>query len=279
MALSVRQQLKLQSPINIAMKKVCSGHLTAGVLSQNFSETVKSFIANNEAYHFMNTIKGIPAYWQKFFFEVLALVKQVGLRTFFMTLSCADLRWNELISVTAKLNGKEENDIDNMDFFDRCRYLNLNPVVLAQHFQYRVEVFFKCIIVDGPLGKVKYHGIRVEFQIRGSPHINSFLWVPGGPVLTKDNVDEYRQFIYSIVKAFIPDLNKNPELFHLVTTCQVHSHSKSCRKYKNEKCRYHFGNFFTERTIISWSLTSDLPEAYKDNILNEKEPNLSTVKQ
>ena len=49
--------------------------------------------------------------------EVLAMVKQLGLPTFFMTLSCADLRWNKLISVTAKLNGEnlEEDDIDNMD--------------------------------------------------------------------------------------------------------------------------------------------------------------------
>ena len=165
--LSVTQQLKLQSQINIAMKKVCSGHLTAGVLSQNFSEKVKSFIVNNEAYHFMNIIKGTPAYWKRFLHEVLAIVK-LGLPTFFMTLSCADLRWNELISVTAKLNGEnlEEDDINNMDFFDRCRYLNLNPVVLVQHFQYRVEVFFKVIIiVDSPLGKVNYHAIRVEFQV------------------------------------------------------------------------------------------------------------------
>ena len=43
------------------MRKVCSGHLTAGVLSQIFSETAKSFIVNNEAYRFMNTTKGTPA--------------------------------------------------------------------------------------------------------------------------------------------------------------------------------------------------------------------------
>ena len=152
------------------------------------------------------------------------MVKQLGLPSFFMTLSCADLRWNESISVTAKLNGEnlEGDDINNMDFFERCRYLNLNPVVLAWHFQYRVEVFFKVIIIDGP-------------------------------VLIKDNVDEYRQFIDSIVKAFVPDISENPE----------HSHSKSFRKYKNEKCRYHSGKFFTEFTIISLPLPSDLPKQKK----------------
>ena len=86
----------------------------------------------------------------------------------------------------------EEDDINNMKFFELCRYLNLNPVVFARHFQYRVEVFFKVIIIDGPLGKVKYHAIRVEFQARRSPHIHYFLSVLDARILTKDNVDEYR---------------------------------------------------------------------------------------
>ena len=61
-----------------------------------------------------------------------------------------------------------------MDFFERCTYLNMNPVLPARHFQYRVEVFFKVIVLNGPLGKVKYYAIRVEFQVRGSPDIHSF---------------------------------------------------------------------------------------------------------
>ena len=105
-ALSVMLQLNLNSQINIAMKKVCSNQLTAGMLSNNFSETVKSFIAKDEGFNFMNSIKGTPAYWKKFLFEILAMVKQLGLPTFFMTLSCADLRWNELISIISKLKGE-----------------------------------------------------------------------------------------------------------------------------------------------------------------------------
>ena len=162
------QQLKLKSQINVAMKKVFSGNLTGGLLSQNFSERVKSFTVKDEAYHFMSTIKGTPAYWKKLLYEVLAMVKQLGLPTFFITLSCADLHWNELISIIVTLNKEKitEDDINNMNSFERCKYLNLNPVLLARHFQYRVEVFFKVIVVDAPLGNVKYHAIRVEFQVR-----------------------------------------------------------------------------------------------------------------
>ena len=58
---SVYQQLNMTSRMNIAMQKVCSNQLTAGMLTGNFKETVQSFVANNEAYSFMSTIKGTPA--------------------------------------------------------------------------------------------------------------------------------------------------------------------------------------------------------------------------
>lgn len=58
---------------------------------------------------------------------------------------------------------------------------------MARHFQYRVEYFFKNIIVNGPLEKTKYYAIRVEFQVRGSPHIHSFLWIANAPIVTKNN--------------------------------------------------------------------------------------------
>ena len=148
--------------------------LTAGMLSNNFSETIKSFIARDEEFNFMNPIKGTSVYWKRLLFEVLAMVKQLDLPSYFMTLSCADLRWNELVSIISKLNGGNLTDekINNITCFELCNYLNSNPVLLARHFQYRVEVFFKEIIVNGPLGKVKYYAIRVEFQVRGSPHIH-----------------------------------------------------------------------------------------------------------
>ena len=69
----------------------------------------------------MYHIKGTPAYWKRrFLFEVLAMVKQLGLPTYFMTLSCADLRWNELVSIISKLNGENLTDeqINNMTYFE-----------------------------------------------------------------------------------------------------------------------------------------------------------------
>ena len=72
-----------------------------------------------------------------------------------MTLSCADLHRNKLISIIPRLNEEDlfyENnaikDLINtiMNFFERCNYINLNLVLLALHFQYRVEFVLKFLL-------------------------------------------------------------------------------------------------------------------------------------
>ena len=81
------------------------------------------------------------------------------------------------------------------------------------------------------------------------------------------------------MKAILPNEVKDPETFQLVTTYQVHSHSRSCRKYKTGKYRYHFGKFFTENTIIATLLPSDLSDEMKNSIVSERERILSKVKE
>ena len=58
-----------------------------------------------------------------------------------------------------------EDEIQDLSHQDICNFLNKNPVLMAKHFQFRDEMFFKEIISDGPLGKTKYYVIRVEFQV------------------------------------------------------------------------------------------------------------------
>ena len=38
-------------------------------------------------------------------------------------------------------------------------------------------MFFKEVILDGPLGKTKYYALRNEFQERGNPHVHFFIWI------------------------------------------------------------------------------------------------------
>ena len=72
---------------------------------------------------------------------VLAIVKQLRFPTFLLTLSC----WNELVKIISKLKslGLSLEDIEHLNYFERCNILNSNAVVLARHFQHRVEIFLK----------------------------------------------------------------------------------------------------------------------------------------
>ena len=51
----------------------CLEEIIAGMLSDNFKETIKNFIANDEAYSFMNSVKLSPAYWKDMLSDVLAM--------------------------------------------------------------------------------------------------------------------------------------------------------------------------------------------------------------
>ena len=144
----------------------------------------------------------------------MAIVKQLGLPTFLITLSSADLQLNKLRLTIAELRGEvlSEDSINEIDFFERCRYLNLNPLLFARHFQYRVHNFSKIKVLNGPFDKVKYQAIRVELEVRRNPHIHSFIWIIGAPILTNDNIGEYVALIDSVVKSYVPDPITNPDL-------------------------------------------------------------------
>ena len=74
-AWSVLQSLNLQE-MNIAMRKVSGGHSTARVLNNYcFSELVKQCVANDDAFRFMNSVKGTPSYWKEIKMKGPAIMK------------------------------------------------------------------------------------------------------------------------------------------------------------------------------------------------------------
>ena len=92
--------------------------------------------------------------------------------------------------------------------------MNSNAVVLARHFQHRAEHFFKEILLirAGSLGKVKYNAVRVEFQFRGSPHIHSFLGIPNAPTVNENSINEYVDFLDSVVCGNLSSEQENSRL-------------------------------------------------------------------
>ena len=60
---------------------------------------------------------------------LLPMVNQLGIPTFpnfFLTFSCANLKWNELVSIISKLNRCQlsKQDIKNLLYHEKCNPLN-----------------------------------------------------------------------------------------------------------------------------------------------------------
>ena len=143
--------------------------------------------------------------------------------------------------------------------------LNTNLVLVARHFQYKVELFFKEIIIDGPLGKRRYYALRIRFQERRSPQFHLFIWIHIAPNI--QNEAAYIKFIEQTINAQLPDALNDSKLFELVKTYQVYAHSKTCWKYSKNECRFSYSHFFTEKTIVAKPLVSELTNDEKQEVL------------
>ena len=272
---------KVSDSINIAPKKIRGNTLKVADVRKN-TEQLQQMIHNDQAYLFLRQIPGSPPYCQHFQYEVKAMVEQLGLPTWFVTLSCADLHWNDLVEIIAKLSGTPltTEQIESLTYNDRCKLLNSNPVIVAKHYQFRLETFFTEVLFSSekPLGNILFYAIRIEFQMRGSPHAHALLWTSDCPVLTAQTKTDFVDYIDKHIQATLPNKHSNKELHDLVWTYQKHSHSKTCRKYKNLQCHFHFGQFFTERTIVAEPLPENLTSEEKLNILTNREQILKKVK-
>ena len=75
-------------------------NLHAGMLKN--PQHLQNLFKKDRAYTFLKNIRGSPPYWQKMFYELLAMIRTLGIPTWFLTLSAADMKWPEVIQLIAK---------------------------------------------------------------------------------------------------------------------------------------------------------------------------------
>ena len=134
--------------------KITAGHLwNPAVLEQ--------LVKSEQAYKFLKNVRGMPVYWQDQLYDVLAMLWTLGIPTWFLTLSAADLHWPEMIQAVAVQFGRKlsQKDVLQMSTADRSRYLCQNPITGVQMFQHRIEAFFsEYLLIDAhPLDHITDH--------------------------------------------------------------------------------------------------------------------------
>ena len=229
---------EIQDSLSISLRKGKQMELTAGEIRDN----LRDFIRQDLEIHFMQKIRGSPAYFSKIFYDLLGMIRHLGPSTWFITLSAADLKWVESLKVIGEQQGVAltAQAVELMSWEEKCHYLRSNPVTAARHFDTRVQLFLKHILMNpnlSPLGKITDYKYRIEFQHRGSPHVHMLAWVHGAPSIDNNTKQQIEQFIDSKVTCAIP--KDDDSLAQLVSQVQKHNQLIACRKHGN-KCRFSY---------------------------------------
>ena len=92
------------------------------------------------------------------------------------------------------------------------------------------------------------------------------------------NETAYIAFIEKAIDTQFPDHLKYPEIFELVKTYQADARSGTCWKYSKNECRFSYGRYFTEKTIIAKPIDSSLSNDEKGEVLSWRNTLLKQVK-
>ncbi|KAI8518266.1 hypothetical protein Bbelb_042830 [Branchiostoma belcheri] len=244
----------IQSNISISMRKgsptTSDGRkISAGMLSNR--EDLQAILKSDQGYRFLQPVRGTPQFWDRALNELYAMIRQLGIPTWFATFSAADLRWPEVLEAIRQDDSTVP--VSDLSWEERCDILKSNPVTAARMFDHRVKQFFKHVIKSPsqPIGEVVDTFTRTEFQQRGSPHIHCLFWVKDAPKLNVNSEEEICAFVDKYVSSQLPNPETDKELFDIVSQVQMHrkGHTTSCKK-GGKVCRFGFPKPPVKQTFL-----------------------------
>ena len=128
-------------------------------------------------------------------------------------------------------------------------------------FDNRVKAFLKLLLATG---KVDYYSYRIEFQLRGMPHLHGVFWLSKSEIA--NCIDEEGEFkdqeLTELIDKWVScSLNNEKEAMNkLVQEVNVHGHTPSCEKGKSPGCRFNFPKLPSKRTLIAHPPSPDVSE-------------------
>ena len=286
MAQQFVEKTRVQQEIDVALKKakpINSDLKSFGTLNTSEFHAVQG----RELTNIFAPIPNTPAYWRRDRNELMARLEVLGPFQFFISLSCAEKRWKEITASLLKMDCKEIEfvQLDNGEFEIWCENMPMDEFV-KQRIKNKTEFYKDKYIAitrlfDDRLKEftnnylktedIKAYKWRIEFQMRGLPHVHGVFWLKDEivkPYLDengdfKDNVAELAdRYISCSLNTGDPLLNKTVE------EVQIHSHTFTCTKHGND-CRFHYPRTPSNRTIIAHPLSGDLSDEEKKDKLKE----------
>ncbi|XP_056001840.1 uncharacterized protein LOC130048804 [Ostrea edulis] len=252
-----RIQIKqIQDKVMLAMRK-CKlqgkKYTAAQILD---SQTADSIVRLNEGFHVLRKLRGSPPYWEKAKSDIFAMIRQLGLPTWFCSFSAAETKWTPLLKTLGELIENvtyTEEEIMNMSWEHKSKLIKSDPVTCARYFDFRFNKFFAEVLGHkmNPVGFIEDFFYRIEFQQRGSPHVHMLLWIKDAPSVQTHSYEEVSQFIdkYATCEKHGAD--------DFLINYQTHRHARTCMKKNKPICRFHFPIPPMPQTVVLAPLDED----------------------
>ena len=126
--------------------------------------TLEGLIHHDEGFKFLRALRGSPPYFEKAKKDLFAMIRQLGPASLFCSISSAETLWVHLLRILGQL--KENEELENLKWEDKCRLIQSDPVTCARHFDYQACKFLNNFLLTdtAPLGKISDWFYRVEYQ-------------------------------------------------------------------------------------------------------------------
>jgi hypothetical protein len=193
----------------------------------------------NEGFRVLRKLRGSPSYWENAKKDLFGMIRQLGIPTWFCSLSAAESRWIDLLKTLGKLVKNldyTDEDVRNLSWTERCELIQADPVTCTRYFNHRIQIFISDVFKSplAPLGNVLDYFYRVEFQQRGSPHINLLVCIENAPKYERNSNQEVADFVHEHCTC-----EKNDDISDLINY-QTHRHARTCREKGKNMCRFNF---------------------------------------
>ena len=259
------QMKQISDKVNLAVRRCKKRGPKITAAEARDSNYLNKLVNLDEGYYIFRQLRNSPAYLETRKKDIFAMIRQLSLPTWFMSLSAADTRWTDLLKMLAKLNdGIEysEKELEHLTWQEKTKLVQKDPVTCSRYFDHRVQEFLNTVLKSScePIGKLLDFFYRVEFQQRGSPHIHMLDWIENAPTLETHSEEEIVQF----VDQYLTSNTDNEKTANLVGL-QSHKHSKTCRKKGKPICRFGFPLPPLPRTMLLYPLEENVDNYKKKN--------------
>ena len=213
------------------------------VLNKNFKSLSKKDIENGAIEKNPELLKRINSvlvklptqreFWNDVRTKVGAMVFEFGPPTFWATFSPGEYDDKDMLEYLRTRN----SDLPGVDTMTVSQLVCKDPVLACTYLQTKFDALLKFILSKAnPIGKIKHHFVRTEYQTRLMPHFHCIFWLDDAPVIGQDSDEDVLEFIGRYISCKMPSPNEDPKMHGLVKKFQVHKCNSYCLR-RPKKCQ------------------------------------------